>query len=253
MGEPLSINSSEKEMIYKRLQWQYSYMVATQKMSKQSVTELKRLFEMKDETSGTQLVSREQKLLYDRPKFMKEKNQLTPTEIGTAMHTVMQHINLSNPPTLQSIELLLDELVGKEILTLEQKDAIPSEQILDFFEHEIGKKLLAANKVDREVPFTLGIPAHTVYSDWNNQEEKILVQGIIDCVWKDENGIFLLDYKTDTIQGKFPGGFSQAKPILAKRYQVQLDLYEQALENIWGVPIKGKYLYFFDGGHLLTL
>ncbi|MBP1915700.1 helicase-exonuclease AddAB subunit AddA [Lederbergia galactosidilytica] len=253
VGEPLSINSSEKEMIYKRLQWQYPYMVATQKMSKQSVTELKRLFEMKDETSGTQLVTREQKLLYDRPKFMKEKNQLTPTEIGTAMHTVMQHINLSNPPTLQSIELLLDELVGKEILTLEQKDAIPSEQILHFFEHEIGKKLLTANKVDREVPFTLGIPAHTVYSDWNNQEEKILVQGIIDCVWKDENGIFLLDYKTDTIQGKFPGGFSQAKPILAKRYQVQLDLYEQALENIWGVPIKGKYLYFFDGGHLLTL
>lgn len=252
-GEAIPFTSPEKEEIYKRLQWNYPYSIATHKMSKQSVTELKRLFEIKDEASGTQLVNREQKLLYDRPKFMKKKGHLSSTEIGTAMHTVMQHIHLTHLPTIQSIEELLDQLVGKEILTLEQKDAIPSEQIVNFFAHKLGKQLLTADKVYREVPFTMGIPAHTVYPDWDSQEENILVQGIIDCVWENEDGIFLLDYKTDAIQGKFPDGFSQAKPILTKRYQVQLDLYEQALQNIWGVPVKEKYLYFFDGGHFLSL
>ncbi|MBO0993644.1 helicase-exonuclease AddAB subunit AddA [Bacillus sp. SD088] len=252
-GEVIPVTSPVKEVIYKRLDWKYPHSIATEKMSKQSVTELKRLFEIKDEASGTQLVNQVQKPLYDRPKFMKKKGQLSSTEIGTAMHTVMQHINLSLPPTLASIEELLDELIGKEILTLEQMEVIPSEQIVHFFEQKLGKALLTANKVYREVPFTMGIPAHRIYSDWESQEENILVQGIIDCVWENDEGIFLLDYKTDTIQGKFPGGFAQAKPILAKRYQAQLDLYEQALQEIWGVPVKEKYLYFFDGGHLLSL
>ncbi|MCJ7840387.1 helicase-exonuclease AddAB subunit AddA [Lederbergia sp. NSJ-179] len=252
-GETIPISSPKKEEVYKRLRWKYPYTLATSKMSKQSVTELKRLFEIKDEASGTQWMKRAQNIQYDRPKFMKKKGQLSSTEVGTVMHTVMQHIHLSHPPTNKSVQQLLDELVGKEILTLEQIEAISSNQIVHFFENELGKKLLTASKVYREVPFTMGIPAREIYTDWDSQNENILVQGIIDCVWEDENGISLLDYKTDTIEGKFPGGFSQAKHTLLQRYQAQLVLYERALRNIWGVPVNGKYLYFFDGGHILSL
>ena len=60
------------------------------------------------------------------------------------------------------------------------------------------------------------------YQDWQgNSGESILVQGVIDCMIEEEDGITLIDFKTDTIEGKFPGGFEQAKPILEDRYKVQ--------------------------------
>lgn len=253
LGEPVSHDASYKEVVYSRLAWNYTHPYATQRMSKQSVSELKRMMELKDETSGTQFLKNSDKPIYGRPKFMSEKGVLSPAERGTAMHTVMQHIPLNKQPDIFIIKQLLEELIDKEILTHEQVNAISCEQIAQFFQSELGNRMLSAKKVIREVPFTLGVPARELYPDWDGQEENVLVQGVVDCVIEDEEGVILLDYKTDVIQGKFPGGFSQAKNILAERYQVQLRFYERAIEEIWKKPITHKYLYFFDGGELLEI
>src|SRR5690606_16607725 len=135
----------------------------------------------------------------------------------------------------------------KEILAPEQVEGISTEQIVDFFNSPIGRRMLQAHKVHREVPFTLGIPAAEIYPDWDGADEKVLIQGIIDCIIEDKDGLFLLDYKTDVIEGRFPGGFSQAEKVMEKRYRTQLEFYEKAINSIWKKQVKAKYLYFFDG------
>ncbi len=152
-----------------------------------------------------------------------------------------------------SVEHLLDDLIQKEILTLEQADAVSGEQIVQFFQSNLGRRILQSPKTEREVPFTMGIEAKEIYPDWDGEDESVIIQGMIDCIVLEEDGAILVDYKTDAITDRFPGGFDQAQKVLEKRYQMQVHLYGQAIEQIWKKKVKEKYLYFFDGGHILKL
>jgi ATP-dependent helicase/nuclease subunit A len=183
---------------------------------------------------------------------MQEKT-LTPAERGTAMHMVMQHVDISKPITRLAVEQLLQEMIRKELLTEEQQSAVDANQIITFFETELGKRMIRSQKVRREIPFSYACPAHVAYQDWCGNEESILIQGVIDCVFEDEQGLVLIDYKTDGIHDRFKGGFEQAKPVLEERYRIQIDLYSRALEQIFKKEVTDRYLFFFDGGHLLSL
>ncbi|MFZ7733004.1 PD-(D/E)XK nuclease family protein [Bacillus velezensis] len=145
------------------------------------------------------------------------------------------------------------DALRKELLTEEQQEAIDIEEIVQFFGTEIGKDLLGALRIDREVPFSMALPAGEVYKDAETAGEPLLVQGIIDCLYETADGLYLLDYKTDRIEGKFRNGFEGAAPILQKRYETQIELYTKAVEQITKTKVKGRALYFFDGGHVLTL
>ncbi len=65
--------------------------------------------------------------------------------------------------------------------------------------------------------------------------------------------LVLVDYKTDGITDRFKGGFEEAKPILENRYKVQIDLYTKAVEEIYKRPVAERYLFFFDGAHILKI
>lgn len=247
----VDVESEWKREIEKRLSWEYSFERATIFRSKQSVSEVKRQREMMDEESGNDIKRTFSKPILKRPRFMGEK-ALTPAEQGTAMHVVMQQLDLEKPITEQSIMEQLEGLVEKELLTEEEKEVINVPQIIQFFDTSIGKRMLQAKNLKREVPFSASFPASFVYKDWHGEDEHVLIQGVIDCLFEDEGGLVLLDYKTDRIQGRFKGGIEQAAPILAKRYEVQLDLYTRAVEQILNKKVKEKYLYFFDGGFLVT-
>jgi len=251
-GKPVNLESGMAETVKKQLSWNYHFKEAANHRSKQSVTELKRNHETRDEESGTQIVRRFSKPILNRPRFMQEK-KLTPAERGTAMHMVMQHIDLDQPVTEASLELQLDRMVEKELLFPEQRDAVDKKWILAFFETDIGKRLVTAEKVSREVPFYLSLPSKEVYPDWQGENEPIFIQGVVDCIFQDEKGTVLLDFKTDGIHDRYKGGFEQARPILEERYRIQISLYAKAIEQVWKQPVEEKYLYFFDGGHLLEL
>lgn len=251
-GKPIPIRSIYHEEITERLAWKYPFHEATQKRSKQSVSELKRMYEIRDEASSTELAFQHDKPIYRRPRFIQEKT-VTPAERGTAMHSVMQHIPLTKKPTIASIERLLMDMQHKELLTAEQVEVVDPEQVVAFFATEIGKRMLTAPRVEREIPFSLAVPAIELYPNDPFFDEQILVQGVIDCVFEDEKGIVLLDYKTDNIAERFAGDFLKATPVLKKRYATQLAFYERALEQILKQSIREKYLFFFDGSHLLEM
>lgn len=251
-GEPVPIESKWKVHVYEQLNWDYPHMNSSKFRSKQSVSEMKRQRESIDEASGMELIKKFQKPILKRPKFLQAKS-FTPAEKGTILHLVMQHIDLKKPVSINSITSYLDELVSKELLTLEQKEIVDVNQVLSFFNTDLGLRMLKAKQLQREVPFSFTLPTSEVYPDWKGEDEPIFIQGVIDCIFEDEAGTVLLDYKTDAVTERFKGGFDEAEPILKGRYELQIKLYSQALEQILKKKITEKYLYFFDGGHVIKL
>ncbi|PLT33826.1 helicase-exonuclease AddAB subunit AddA [Bacillus sp. V5-8f] len=250
--EKANAQSEYKDKIVHQLNWEYPYADAAVHRSKQSVSELKRQAEVRDDQSSTELLRKFKRPILTRPVFMQEKS-LTPAEKGTVMHLIMQHIDMALPVTEQTINQLAEDLIKRELMTEEQKAAIDPAVIVGFFESEIGERLKRADAIRREVPFTMAVPAHEAYNDWENGDEHILIQGVIDCIFEDEQGTVLLDYKTDTITGRFASGFEGAREILADRYRVQLKLYTRAIETILKKSVTESYLFFFDGAHLLNM
>jgi ATP-dependent helicase/nuclease subunit A len=251
-GEPVPIESDKKGMIMEQLNWDYPYLNASKFRSKQSVSEMKRQRDIGNENGSTELLSKFQKPILKRPKFLQAKT-FSPAERGTILHLVMQQIDLKAPVTYESIHALLDDLIAKELLTVEQRDVVDIYQILSFFKTTLGERLLRSHHYQREIPFSFTLPAHEVYPDWEGEDEPIFIQGVIDCVFEDEAGMVLLDYKTDNITERYKGDFTVAEPILKGRYQLQMDLYSRALEQILKKPIKEGYLYFFDGSHVIKI
>ncbi|RSK26356.1 helicase-exonuclease AddAB subunit AddA [Bacillus sp. HMF5848] len=248
------INESLLDEVKARLDWRYEYPMAVQHRSKQTVSEIKRAHESMDEYSASSLLqATSAPVLADRPRFMQEKT-LTAAERGTAMHTVMQHIDLLQCVTKSSIEKQVFLMVERELLTSEQAEVIDIDKIVSFFETSIGQRLLRAPLVKREVPFSMSVPAKMAYPDWQGEEtELVLVQGVMDCVFEDDEGLVLLDYKTDAIYGRFKD-WDEAKAVMLDRYKLQIQLYRQALSHVWGNAPTHCYLYFFDGdSHLLEL
>ncbi|MCM3767393.1 helicase-exonuclease AddAB subunit AddA [Neobacillus niacini] len=251
-GQTVPTASDFADEVSARLSWTYAHQSAASHRSKQSVSEIKRQREIADEQSGTELIHRFKKSIVKRPKFMQEKS-LTPAERGTAMHMVMQHLDLSKPVSEMAIAQQVDTMVMNELLTAEQAEVIDAKLISQFFETPLGSRYFQAKKVHREVPFTLSLPAHDIYPDWKEEEEFVFVQGIIDCILEDQIGLTLIDYKSDGITDRFNGGFVQAQSILESRYKLQINLYTRAIEQIWKRKVHERYLFFFDGAHILKL
>ncbi len=249
--EAVPIISEHSEWIQGRLSYQYPYEESTKRLIKQSVTEIKRQRSWYEDPQ-----SREQALgpISDRPRFIQQA-KLSAAEKGTAMHTVMQLIPFERTADVAAVNSFVHSLIESEHLTQEEAAAIDFDAICAFFQSELGQMLMQAKHVRREVPFTVALAPFELYPDWkeHNQEEAIFIQGVIDCLIEVPEGLCIIDYKTDSIQGRFPHGFEQARPVMQKRYKLQLDLYARALEHIYQQPVIEKYLYFFDGGHIILL
>ncbi len=162
-SEKVDLSSEYADQIQKQLYWQYPQRDASIHRSKQSVSELKRQYELADPQSATDLIGTFSRPISKRPAFMQEKS-LTPAEKGTITHLVMQHINLNTEITIDSIQQLIANLIQRELLTEEQQVAIDPQIIVEFFQTDIGQRLKVASSVHREVPFMMSLPANVCVS-----------------------------------------------------------------------------------------
>ncbi len=252
-GEQVDIESPYKARVIEQLTWNYPYKEASIHRSKQSVSEIKRMREQQDPYADTTLVQTERRYFLDRPAFL-QKKKLSPSEIGTAMHAVMQNLGLSAGTIDRDyVQAQVMEMVQKELITAEQANVIDFDAIVSFFTTPVGKRMQQAEHVHREVPFSFALQENEFFEQMDLKEETILVQGVIDCLLEDEEGLVLIDYKTDTITGRFANGFEEAEPVLRNRYKDQVALYARAVEEIWKKELKEKYLYFFDGNQLVKM
>ncbi|QYR24214.1 PD-(D/E)XK nuclease family protein [Paenibacillus sp. sptzw28] len=182
-----------------------------------------------------------------RPKFMEERT-LTAAERGTVSHLVMQHIPLGGPVDEQLVRDTVAGLQQRSMLSARQAAAVDAAAVAVFFAEPVGKRLLQAEWVRREVPFSCTFQADRVYPDKSGMlgAEPILIQGVIDCLFQDAEGLVLLDYKTDKIYMK---QWDKA----ADRHRFQLSLYAEAVERILGRKVDDCYVFFFDGGQAVKL
>ncbi|WP_047986175.1 helicase-exonuclease AddAB subunit AddA [Ornithinibacillus californiensis] len=243
--EPLELEEPDLDsFVDSRLSFQYPFDEAAHSRAKQSVTEIKRQREIKDEYSATQLVQPFKTPISKKPIFMQKEKTLSAAEKGTAMHTVMQHLPMQRSMNRGEIEEYVERLVEREILRREEAESIDLVAIEEFFHTEIAGLMMAAPKLYREVPFTITLPANEVYANWTSEtNEQVLVQGVFDAVIPTENGWIILDYKTDQIDQEVD---ETVITKLVNRYKVQLSLYRHALETIWKAPVEETYLYFFS-------
>jgi ATP-dependent helicase/nuclease subunit A len=245
--------SAFKDVVHNRLNWTYPHQAAAETRSKQSVTEVKRQREIfQDERSDDRLVKGFSQSLKERPRFLQSK-KLTPAERGTAMHIVMQHIDLQQRHEENDIKELIAKLETKELLTNDQAQAIDVKQIKHLIDSDLGDKMRNAVEIYKEVPFSLGVDSKWIYPDFKGDQETVVLQGVIDCILRDQHGeLRLVDYKTDVIENRFSSE-QQAMETMKRRYTTQLQLYEKAINEIWGLPCKEKILFFFDGGKSLLI
>jgi len=248
--QPVETAGSWGDWLDERLSWTYTYAEAPKLFAKTTVSEMKRLSELNriaaEGEQPTELL-KTRPAIWRRPRFMEEK-KLTAAEKGTVVHAVMQNISLSEAPTEASIRQTLDDMLQKQTLTLQQSEIVDIAVILNFFQTAVGQRMVKAAQLQREVPFSYGLAADDVYADAEHATsgETVLIQGVIDCLFEDEQGLVLLDYKTDAVK-------SSSDDELRARYETQIRQYTRAVEQIWKRPVSGKFLYFFDGARLLEL
>jgi ATP-dependent helicase/nuclease subunit A len=209
--------------------------------AKLSVTELKRRAEEEEWSVASGQWSEEkslEKFIYRRPDFM-QKKKISGAEFGSLMHKVMQSLNLSGDLSAKGIVAQIEELARREIISKEHAKLIKAERIAKFFESELGQRLLTAQEYYRELPFSRLIDAQRFF----HVDEKIFIQGIIDLLFKDSAGKWiLLDYKTD-----------RDSENIGERYQIQIELYAAAIEALLKIKVAEKYLYLLNGGRLVKI
>lgn len=243
--EPLAAGK-DADRVAAVLGWIYDLRGTAQIHAKTSVTELKRQQAAEEEAIAPFLPavadSVDTPQEWEVPHFLRssEQEHLTPMERGTAMHTVMQQLDLSDIPNISAIERQLDQLAEKGILTEAERDIIDIGNIWTFVSSKLGRRMRAAKAVYRELPFGRLLPAHTYYKEATDEDDQIFLQGIIDVLFEEENGNYiLLDYKTDR---KISAAAARA------RYQFQVNLYCDAVETILGKSVKERYLFLLDTG-----
>ena len=219
----------------KTLGWQYGYNHIVGKPAKLSVTEIKRRFSELADDHGQQVFSKKSIAL--RPRFIQQSTGLTGAERGTLMHSVMQHIDFQGDLQIEGIKAQLQEMVDQEMILPEHAPLVDMPGIVAFFESSLGKRLCRSSKVRRELPFSLILPAERFDAEMTGTGEGVFIQGVIDVLFDEEDGLILLDYKTDWVKDSTE---------LIERYAIQLDLYGEAIERIFKQPVKEKYLYVFS-------
>ncbi len=226
--------------IDKRLSWEYKYKDSNRIPSSISVTELKGQRSTEEDYSKNLFPP----VLKKRPAFMEDKKQLTPSERGTAMHSVMQRLNFNRGVDVLNIKKQMDEMIFRELITENQAKAVDKDKIATFFESEIGKRMLLSQNVKREVPFVIRLKASDIYKV--RSEEYIMLQGAIDCYFEEGDDLILVDYKTDYVT-------DENINIVVEKYRNQLVYYSIALEKIIGKSVKEKYLYLFYDGRIVRI
>lgn len=205
-----------------RMDYIYPYELRTKLPAKVTVTEI-----AKRRQGG------EGQTLAVRPRFLESKG-LTPAQRGTVLHTFMQ--TADHHAACVDLEREIAHLVRKRYLTAEEADSLNRKKITAFYRSSLYERMCKSEKVLREYPFLYEIPASELKTEAGSAlpDEKILLQGIADCLLFESGGIVIVDYKTDYVE---------EEAVLAQRYYDQLRIYRDVIAKAFDQPVKACLLY----------
>ena len=257
------------EEIVQRFAFTYPNLVAAKTTAKISVSELKRRFAERDaEAVSATDVSMQQKpvISCDITEDTTGENAILDTSIptisgteladsvfgrkplaiavadevvtgaqwGTLMHEAMQWLPVKKY-TQKSMTDMLNSLQAEGKFSDEERSLLSDRSLYGFFNSDLGQRLIASKRVERELPFSMLFDGNRVYPDVENGE-RLFLQGIIDTAFVEDDQWVLVDYKTDRVK---------SGDELIRRYKIQMDLYKEALERLTNMPVKASYIYSF--------
>lgn len=257
------------EEIVQRFAFTYPNLVAAKTTAKISVSELKRRFAERDaEAVSATDVSMQQKPVISgditedttgenaildtsipaiseieiadsvfgrKPMAIADAEEIvTGAQWGTLMHEAMQWLPVKKY-TQQSMTAMLDSLQAEGKFSDEERSLLSDRSLYGFFNSDLGQRLIASKRVERELPFSMLFDGNRVYPDVENGE-RLFLQGIIDTAFVEDGQWVLVDYKTDRVK---------SGDELIRRYKIQMDLYKEALERLTNMPVKASYIYSF--------
>ena len=257
------------EEIVQRFAFTYPNLVAAKTTAKISVSELKRRFAERDaEAVSATDVSMQQKPVIScditedttgenaildtsiptiseteladsvfgrKPMAIADAEEIvTGAQWGTLMHEAMQWLPVKKY-TQKSMTDMLDSLQAEGKFSDEERSLLSDRSLFGFFNSDLGQRLIASKRVERELPFSMLFDGNRVYPDVENGE-RLFLQGIIDTVFVEDDQWVLVDYKTDRVK---------SGDELIRRYKIQMDLYKEALERLTNMPVKASYIYSF--------
>ncbi len=170
-----------------------------------------------------------------RPSFML-KGGLSAAGRGTATHSVMQFIEMKEKP---DVDAEIERLREWQFITEEAAEAVDKEAVKRFFESGVYDRIKNAKELRREMRFLSEIPARRIDETLEGEigDTPVIVQGAVDLCFLEEDGIVVLDFKTDKVDNL---------EILRETYREQLNIYAVAVEKIMGKPVKEKIIYSFN-------
>ena len=222
----------------------YPYEEGTSLRVKVTVSELKRAGQTEEEDVDTLLYPQEEIVPYI-PRFMQAEEPVSGAARGTAYHRVLECVDLSGLYHSDKVREAMDRLVEEGKLTKEQAKVVRPYDIYAFGRTELAKRMMSAKEHGRlhtEQPFVIKLPACDLDLGYASREP-VLVQGIIDAYFYEDDGIVVVDYKTDYVE--------RGEELLEK-YGKQLHYYEIALEQLTGKKVKEKVIYSFCLGKCLA-
>ena len=233
-----------REEIEKRFSFVYPYKYLEDIPVKVSVSDLKKR-SWHDESELEENISvsaeeQEEEQEAPVPAFMAEKQEeYKGAARGTAYHRVMECLDYAETDTEEQLRAQLKRLLESQKMTEQEAECIRIRDIRRFVESGLGQRMKKAamkKHLYREQPFVIQRSASMLDDGWKN--ETVLVQGIIDAYFMEEEEIVLVDYKTDRVKR----GQEQK---LIDLYHVQLEDYARALERMTGKKVKEKIIYSF--------
>lgn len=234
-----------KQKLEERMHFEYPYAYLEGLTVKTTVSELKRdsYKEILDESS--QLIVQPEEAYI--PEFVKIEKDLEDDAAaktygarrGTVVHKAMELLSFDDTLRYCGVEdekRLLSAVMNERQgwlkngrMTKEELELVSVNKLCAFLRSPIARRMISANErgeLYKEQPFVLGV----------EERELMLVQGVIDVFFYEDDGIVLADYKTDRADNEQQ---------LADKYRIQLEYYQKALEQITGKRVKEKYLYSF--------
>ena len=145
------------------------------------------------------------------------------------MHNFLQYADFKKAQSNADLEI--DRLISMAYLTRNQGDAINTEMLNNFFKSDLYKRIENAKIVTREKSFMIKISELNLSSNFGDKYKNTdgMLHGIIDLIIEEDDGLVLVDYKTDYVN---------SPQELINRYSKQLELYKESLEAITKKELK---------------
>lgn len=234
--EAAAIPRDAAQTLKNALAFVYPYAAATRAASKQTATGRKGR-EKDQEAAQDAPEEKKPQRVWRRASFTAARQD--GRSYGSAMHRVMQYLHFDACGSTKGVKEEVGRMVTQGFLTAEEGRKIDCDAIARFFETDLGWRVRLGGNVLREFKFSI-LDQGEKYGP-GLKGEHVLLQGVVDCALLEEDGITIVDFKTDRIE-------EEDLPQAVERYRLQVETYREAMERIYEKPVKKCLLYFFRLG-----